>query len=344
LFKTADKLDRRYGAGGCLNEADGTRYVHDADGQLVEEVLPDGQRRRYRWNGRGELVEVTRPDGKRVAFAYDAFGRRIRKDFDGRSTRYVWDGDDPVHELADGSPLVTWEFEQGTFGLLAKIEGERRYSAVTDHLGTPKALFDAQGEMAWKAELDLYGMANVQIAKTACPWRWPGQYEDEETGLYYNRFRYYDPEAGRYISPDPLGLRGGIALYTHVPDPLIWIDPLGLSKRGPCTAGGRSSAFRAAKRDLGIPVAQHPLEVGHVNMRDRNGRQILNADGRPITTREYVFEMPNQQRIIIQDHTAGHAFGDGGVGDQGPHFNVRPIKDPRNGHVPGTLEHYPFDL
>jgi RHS repeat-associated protein len=237
LFKTADKLDRRYGVGGCLNEADGTRYVHDADGQLVEAVLPDGQSRRYRWNGRGELVEVTRPDGKRVAFAYDAFGRRIRKDFEGRSTRFVWDGDDPVHESTEGLPVVTWEFEKGTFGLLAKIEGDRRYSAVTDHLGTPKALFDAQGEIAWKAELDVYGVANVQIAKTACPWRWPGQYADEETGLYYNRFRYYDAETGRYISQDPIRILGGLQVYGYVPDPLRWVDPLGLS-RSSCAARG----------------------------------------------------------------------------------------------------------
>jgi YD repeat-containing protein len=123
VFKTADKLDRRYGAGGCLNEADGTRYVHDADGQLVERVCPDAQRWRYRWNGRGELIEVTRPDGKRVAFAYDAFGRRIRKDFEGRSTSYVWDGDDLVHELTDGSPLVTGSLSRGRSGCWQRSKG-----------------------------------------------------------------------------------------------------------------------------------------------------------------------------------------------------------------------------
>jgi RHS repeat-associated protein len=60
------------------------------------------------------------------------------------------------------------------------------------------------------------------------PWRWPGQYEDEESGLYYNRFRFYDPEAGGYLSPDPLGLEGGMQPYGYVLDPLIHVDPFGL--------------------------------------------------------------------------------------------------------------------
>ena len=65
--------------------------------------------------------------------------------------------------------------------------------------------------------------------KTSCPWRWPGQYEDEETGLYYNRFRYYDPDAGRYISQDPIGLAGGLSPYAYTRDPLTIVDPLGLT-------------------------------------------------------------------------------------------------------------------
>jgi hypothetical protein len=130
----------------------------------------------------------------------------------------------------------------------------------------------------------------------------------------------------------------------YVRDPLAWIDPLGLSQRGPCPAGGRSSAFRAAKRDLGIPMAQHPLEIARVPMRDRTGRQIMKADGQRIITREYLFEGPTGKKIIIQDHSAGHDFGEGGIGNQGPHFNVRPLGEQRHGTVDGTLDHYSFKL
>ncbi|RPD43590.1 RHS repeat protein, partial [Hymenobacter sediminis] len=62
-----------------------------------------------------------------------------------------------------------------------------------------------------------------------CPFRYQGQYEDTETGLYYNRFRYFDPEAGQYISQDPIGIRGGISLYAYVDDTNIQVDILGLS-------------------------------------------------------------------------------------------------------------------
>jgi len=104
---------------------------------------------------------------------------------------------------------------------------------VTDHLGTPIAMVDEVGKLAWKAQLDVFGVVATDVAKTACPWRWPGQYEDEETGLFYNRFRYYDPGAGRYVSQDPIGLMGGLAAFGYVPDPLAWVDPLGLAKFDP---------------------------------------------------------------------------------------------------------------
>lgn len=337
VFRSADRSDRRYSGGGRLEEAEGVRYVHDADGQLVEKVLPDGSAWKYVWDLAGQLVEVTRPDGQTVSFAYDALGRRLRKSFAGKATRYVWDGNDLVHELADGAEAVAWVFEPGTFAPLAKVEGERRYGVVTDHLGTPQMLADEAGALAWKAQLDVYGVAREDVALTGCPWRWPGQYEDEETGLYYNRFRYYDPGTGRYVSQDPIGLNGGLAVYGYVADPWFWIDPLGLS----CTRG---QAFREAKRDAGVARAAVAEKVEHIPMTDRNGKWIVNAEGQPIKTREYTFSRLDGNKVVIQDHSAGHYFGEpGGIGDQGPHFNVRPPENTRTGKVPGTQEHYPFE-
>ena len=62
--------------------------------------------------------------------------------------------------------------------------------------------------------------------------RFQGQYFDEETGLHYNRFRYYDPDVGRFVSQDPIGLKGGVNLYQYSPNPIVWVDPIGLVRIG----------------------------------------------------------------------------------------------------------------
>jgi RHS repeat-associated protein len=92
-------------------------------------------------------------------------------------------------------------------------------------------MYREDGETVWTCELNSYGkVRNWQgEVKTDCPFRFQGQYEDAETGLYYNRFRYYDPSIGNYISQDPIGLAGGNpTLYGYVHDPNSWIDQLGL--------------------------------------------------------------------------------------------------------------------
>jgi RHS repeat-associated protein len=91
-------------------------------------------------------------------------------------------------------------------------------------------MLDERGKTAWSADIGVYGdLQNVVGEQGACPFRWPGQYEDEETGLYYNRFRYYDPEAGGYVSQDPIGLAGGLAVYAYTQNSSFDIDPFGLS-------------------------------------------------------------------------------------------------------------------
>ena len=93
-------------------------------------------------------------------------------------------------------------------------ETGRCASVTTDHLDTPTELYDAFGNLTWKAQLDLFGVCTIERGSRAqCPFRWPGQYEDEETGLYYNRFRYFE-----------------LALYGYVADPLCEFDPFGLNK------------------------------------------------------------------------------------------------------------------
>ena len=125
---------------------------------------------------------------------------------------------------------ITWLFDPESFAPMAKLVGDARYAIVTDHLGTPTAMYDAAGAEVWSATIDAYGdLRNITGTRTACPFRWPGQYEDAETGLYYNRFRYYAPEIGYYLSQDPIGLANGLTLCAYPGNPLIATDPLGLA-------------------------------------------------------------------------------------------------------------------
>ena len=216
-------------------------YHYDGEGNLVlkqrlrpdETLAPLWQEGdwAYEWQGNGMLRSVKRPDGEMVSFEYDPLGRRISKTYKDKTTRWVWDGNVPLHEWTEESDVTTWLFEEGAFVPAAKIVGDKSYSIITDYLGTPTEMFNSDGEKTWSAELDIYGSVRNFAGRSLsdCPFRYQGQYEDEETGLYYNRFRYYSPDEGRYISQDPIRLDGvNPTLYGFVWDINFEIDPFGL--------------------------------------------------------------------------------------------------------------------
>ncbi|NWE21802.1 RHS domain-containing protein [Pseudomonas sp. P7548] len=99
-----------------------------------------------------------------------------------------------------------------------------------DHLGTPQELTAPNGEIVWSAHYRAYGeISRLDVGKVDNPLRFQGQYFDQESGLHYNRHRYYNPDIGRYLTPDPVKLAGGINAYQYVPNPTGWVDPLGLN-------------------------------------------------------------------------------------------------------------------
>jgi len=104
------------------------------------------------------------------------------------------------------------------------------YHYQLDHLGTPQELTTPEGEIVWSAHYRAYGeISRLDVGKIENRLRFQGQYFDEESGLHYNRHRYYNPDIGRYLTPDPVKLAGGINGYQYVPNPTGWVDPLGLS-------------------------------------------------------------------------------------------------------------------
>ncbi|KYG05969.1 hypothetical protein BE21_37585 [Sorangium cellulosum] len=248
-------VPREHGRGNRLVRKGNTRYLWDAEGRLAEKWEEDpaaGARRawKYTWDLAGLLESVTTPEGERIELRYDPFGRRVEKRvgqapasslqaFRPRSvTRFVWDGDVLVHEISqmaqpDGElsavKVKTYCFEDDGFAPVAHRDGGGWFHYVNDPIGTPERLVDDRGEVACELRREAWGRTETAPgARTSTAIRFPGQYEDPETGLCYNRFRYYDPDAGRFISADPIGLDGGIHVFIYAKNPILWLDPLGL--------------------------------------------------------------------------------------------------------------------
>ena len=126
--------------------------------------------------------------------------------------------------------VTTWVYDGQSHTPIAKFTEEDCYSIVQDHLGTPTQAFDSRGNKVWDCVLDIYGeIQMIEGDRDFIPFRFQGQYADVETGLYYNRFRYYSPELGNYISQDPIRMAGNNpTLYGYVKDTNSWLDPFGL--------------------------------------------------------------------------------------------------------------------
>jgi RHS repeat-associated protein len=217
---------------------------------------------KYRYDGAGLLADVEAPDGRLVSFAYDPFARRVKKQVsrpDGAgalvieaSSRFVWEKDRLVHEIrtrADeaGDPIVeerTYFYDEQCGDPLAErcdviTTAGRAAGAflfhVNDPLGTPEHLVRGDGRVEGAIDRTAWGKTTPAAGAATTAHRFQGQYEDPETGLHYNRYRYYDPEIGRYTTPDPSGRIPDPNLYRYVTNPVSWVDPYGLEHRATAT-------------------------------------------------------------------------------------------------------------
>jgi RHS repeat-associated protein len=221
---------------------DGDReYKWDALGRLVSIQQAEKVIASYRYNHRGERIEK-RTEGGRIHFLYSEKGKvSAEVDSEGRIRRqYIYLGDMPL-VVIDSEAGVDAHDPVTAWGRLATsltrkwttwANGDIKYTYLhNSHLGAPEFATDASGEVRWSGSYSSFG--KVQVDAKGSTWtlnlRLPGQYFDAESNLHYNVHRYYDPSRGRYLSPDPLGLRGGINTYAYADsNPLKNIDPMGL--------------------------------------------------------------------------------------------------------------------
>ncbi|HEV7859654.1 MAG TPA: DUF4123 domain-containing protein [Pyrinomonadaceae bacterium] len=254
--------------------------IYDGRGNLIEQRGGDDNWK-YTYDSFNRMIGAEdERGGQKLSFGYDAFGRRVWKKSvvpdplnDARSTsltRYVWAGEQLVREVTEKTTTQTtghysapnvstsrqaqdYLYWPQTYTPMLLRVGDQIYQYHMDHLGTPRRLTDEQGATVWEADYAAYGAARLMINKVAQPLRLPGQYEDAETRLHYNRFRYYDPSLGRYLTRDPASYLSGLNLYLYCSNnPVNDADPLGL---WPSWSGVKNFVKKAAPIVAAVAVA-----------------------------------------------------------------------------------------
>ena len=270
-------------------------YDYDAFGNLIRERRGKGQQlvTEYRYDCQHRLISITKPNGETASYRYDPFGRRISKTVDGKTTEFFWQGDKLIAEH-HAERHRSYLYEPDSFRPLALLEGfgpkeTKPYHYQLDHLGTPQELTNPEGEIIWSAHYRAYGqIARLDVGKIDNPLRFQGQYFDAESGLHYNRHRYYNPDIGRYLTPDPVKLAGGVNAYRYAPNPTGWIDPLGLNS---CPDGdgckpthSADDSTKHAKANNGEPTLPAPASTPEKTVRvrhytNRKGSKGIENDG-----------------------------------------------------------------
>ena len=237
-------------SGNRLKEYNGIEYTYDALGNLIYRQLPDGENQYYQYDLENQLVraEIKKPAGNTEiwTYAYDPFGRRLSKErqdklawtsTEPKRTHFVWDGSRLLQEYTYKGSYTYIYTDQDSYEPLAQVfrsnQDEAQYLAYfhNDQIGIPKEMTDIHGNLLWYGEYTAWGRLKKdgRVYKNAHqPFRLQNQYFDEETGLHYNLMRYYEPEAGRFVNQDPIGLWGGENLYSFAPNAQGWVDWLGL--------------------------------------------------------------------------------------------------------------------
>ncbi len=204
-------------------------------------------------------------------YRYDSLGRRVAKtsEIEGHTKhkQFLWQG---LRMLREQTPAQSslYIYEPGSYAPLARIdqsEGEpeqKLYYFHTDQIGTPLEMTDVDGQIVWQATCKAWGeVETLAVSEVEQNLRFQGQYFDGETGLHYNTFRYYDPEVGRFLTQDPIGLFGGNNLYSYAPNTNGWIDPQDVQLAG-CSTDVFVNSRNAAHVEISLGRCEkHPAPV-----------------------------------------------------------------------------------
>jgi RHS repeat-associated protein len=215
-------------------------YAYDAWGNLIEKRSGMGKLQTFVYDCENRLVRAETLVNGRLestgSYRYDSLGRRVGKvsEVNGKTEQkhFLWQGLRMLREERPGQSSL-YLYERGSYAPLARVdqaEGEERklYYFHTDQIGTPLEMTDAHGSIVWQATYKAWGsVERLAVNDVEQNLRFQGQYFDDETGLHYNTFRYYDSEVGRFVTQDPIGLLGGDNLYQYAVNAVRWIDPLG---------------------------------------------------------------------------------------------------------------------
>ena len=242
-----------------------TRYAYDEYGNLIDRLQgkrgsPAQTRTHFTWDAAHRLVRADVSHGadsnattRSTTYAYDALGRRIAKTDAFSTTHFAWEGDRMVLEQRGGHETIHF-YHPGSFVPLAQIHNGSLHHLHTDHLGTPLEASSDSGEITWRATYRTWGSTLIEeVGEIQQKLRFQGQYFDVETGLHYNRFRYYEPNMGRFVSQDPIGFEGDFHFYSYTRDPNKFVDPFGLLPKPPSSialpdaAGASSSDIAKSK-------------------------------------------------------------------------------------------------
>lgn len=199
-------------------------FSYDANGNPITENA-----RQYLYNQNQRLAKIVENGAILGEYTYNGKGQRVKKLTDGQTTIFHYDIFGQLIAESGSNGGITTEYVYLYGEPIAKIENDNVSFYHNNHLAAPQVMTDEGGQIVWKADYTPFGQADVSSSTITNNLRVPGQYYDDGTGLHYNFHRYYKPGTGRYLTPDPIGLEGGVNLYSYViNNPVNLVDFFGL--------------------------------------------------------------------------------------------------------------------